>query len=631
MHRATLHPSVRACVAFLLAALAVVAGSAPARAHASVVSTAPADRQVLGTPPSRVSLTFTEPVSLGLTRVGVIAPDGDTVATGRPAHPGDRAEKVAVTLRTLSAKGTYTVVWHTVSADSHPVQGTFSFSLGRPTAGSPPVSAGPSAGVEHGSGTAAVALYDAARWVSFVGFAVLVGTAFFVAACWPAGFRRRPVHGLVWTGWSALMAATVLSLLVYGPYAAGSSLFAALDRSLMAATLGSRMGRMLVLRAVLLALVAAGLVLARRRVTAGGPAPGDRAEWASGAGPSPGPGWRGQRRNTVAVLGVGCAFALTWSLAGHSAAGPLAALAVPADTVHLVAMTVWTGGLVTLGTVLLRSRDTPDAPALEPTVTRFSRVAGICVVLLVATGLFQAWRQLGSVPALPGTLYGRVLLGKLCLVAVLVGLGAGARAWVRRHYGPAPLVVQGRRRPGRPGPDDGQVRRFGRLVMAETLLAAVLLAVSTVLANTDPATADGGTAAAQQGRRPAAGAAPAGPQAAVQAAVPFSRAVAFDSGGPGGKGVVAVVVSPAARGVNEVHLAVFDTRGRPRDVPEVRAEFSLRKPSVGPIRVPLTYEGTGHHISSAFSLPLRGRWELALTVRTSDIDQDVVRIPVDVR
>jgi copper transport protein len=83
--------------------------------------------------------------------------------------------------------------------------------------------------------------------------------------------------------------------------------------------------------------------------------------------------------------------------------------------------------------------------------------------------------------------------------------------------------------------------------------------------------------------------------------------------------------------VNEVHLAVFDTRGRPRDVPEVRAEFSLRKPSVGPIRVPLTYEGTGHHISSAFSLPLRGRWELALTVRTSDIDQDVVRIPVDVR
>jgi copper transport protein len=627
MHRATLHTSVHACVALLLAALAVVAGSAPARAHASVVSTAPADRQVLGTPPPQVSLTFTEPVSLGLTRVGVIAPDGDTVATGRPVHPEGRAETVAVRLRTLSAKGTYTIVWHTVSADSHPVQGTFSFSIGRPTAGSSPVPAGPSAGTEHAAVTAAAALHDAARWVSFVGFAVLVGTAFFVAACWPAGFRRRPVRGLVWTGWSALMTATALSLLVYGPYAAGTSLSSALDSPLVAATLGSRMGLMLVLRAVLLALVAAGLALAHRRVTAGSPAPGGPAQPAWGAGPSSGPGWRGRRRNTVAVLGVGCALALTWSLAGHSAAGPLTALAVPADTVHLVAMAVWTGGLVALGTVLLRSRDVPDPPVLELTVTRFSRVAGICVVLLLTTGLFQAWRQLGGAQALPGTLYGRVLLAKLCLVAVLVGLGARGRAWVRRHYGPAPLVAQGRRRPGRPGPDGGHIRRFKRLVTAETLIAAVLLAVSTVLANTDPATAGGGTPAHQQDRRPTAGAAPAGPRTAV----PFSRAAAFDSGGRNGKGVVAVVVSPAARGVNEVHLAVFDTRGRPRDVPEVRAEFSLRKPSVGPIRVPLTYAGPGHHISSAFSLPLRGRWELALTVRTSDIDQDVVRIPVDVR
>jgi copper transport protein len=618
---------VYACVALLLAALAVVVGSSPARAHASVVSTAPADQQVLGTPPPRVSLTFTEPVSLGLTRVGVIAPDGDTVATGRPEHPGGRAEKVAVRLRTLSAKGTYTIVWHTVSADSHPVQGTFSFSVGRPTAGSSPVSVDPSAGAEQGAVSAAVALHGAARWVSFVGFAVLVGTAFFVAACWPAGFRRRFVHGLLWTGWSALTAATVLSLLVYGPYAAGTSLSSALDGSRIAATLGSRMGRMLVLRAVLLALAAAGLVLVRRRVTAVRQVPGDRAEYESGAGPSSGPGGWGRRRNTVAVLVVGCALALTWSLAGHSAAGPLAALAVPADTVHLVAMAVWTGGIVVLGTVLLRSRDAPDAPVLEPTVTRFSRVAGICVVLLLATGLFQAWRQLSSVPAVAGTLYGRVLLGKLCLVTVGVALGAGARAWVRRHYGSAPPMVRGRRTPGRPGPDGAQVRRFGRLVMAETLIAALLLAVSTVLANTDPATAHGGTPTDQQGRRPVAGAASAEPRTTV----PFSRAVAFDSGGRSGKGVVAVVVSPAARGVNEVHLAVLDTRGQPRDVPEVRAEFSLRKPSVGPIRVPLTHAGPGHHISSAFSLPLRGRWQLALTVRTSDIDQDVLRMPVDVR
>lgn len=605
MHRATARRFAHVCVALLLAALAVVAGSAPALAHASVVSTTPADQRILGTAPERVSLTFSEPVSLGLARVDVIGPDGDKLATGRPTHPAGKPESVAVTLKDTPTEGTHTVTWHAVSADSHPVQGAFTFSVGRATPAAAPA---PSA---TEPGALAVAVHHVARWGSFAGFAVLLGTAFFVTACWPVGIRRRAVRRLLWTGWSSLTAATVLSFLVYGPYAVGTSASSFLDWRLLAATLDSRMGEMLMLRVAQLALVAVVLVLCHRRVAV------DERRLA------PEPSRRGRRRIAIAVLAAGSTLALTWSLASHSAAGPSAVLAVPADTVHLVAMALWIGGLVVLGAALLRSA---DVPGLEPALVRFSRVAQICVALLVATGVLQAWQQVGSVAALLGTGYGRVLIGKLCLVAVLLALGAVARGWVRRLYGPEPADLQGRGEPGRRGPDDSRIRGLARLVMAETLVAALVLSLSAVLVNTAPATA-GEAATAGQAGRPVTGAAPNSPLTPL----PFSRAVAFDSGGERGKGILAVVVSPATTGANEVHISLRDPRGRPRSVPEVRAQFILVKPSVGPIPVPLTSAGPGHFISSAVSLPVRGRWQLSLTVRTSEVDQDVVNIPVDVR
>jgi copper transport protein len=118
---------------------------------------------------------------------------------------------------------------------------------------------------------------------------------------------------------------------------------------------------------------------------------------------------------------------------------------------------------------------------------------------------------------------------------------------------------------------------------------------------------------------------------------PVSRAIPFDAGGQNGKGQLVLVFTPAKVGPNELHVAVLDPGGGTKKVPELRAELRLPAASIGPIPVPLTAEGADrfsspdHYLSPQVSLPMAGQWELALTVRTSEIDQTTVRIPVNAR
>ncbi|MFD0636712.1 copper resistance protein CopC [Catenulispora yoronensis] len=103
-------------------------------AHATVVTTSPTDGQLLASTPHQVSVTFDEPVELQFGALRVFAPNGTRVDTGSPDHPAGHADQVAVGLEAASAPGTYTVAWRVVSADSHPVQGAFTFSVGAASA-----------------------------------------------------------------------------------------------------------------------------------------------------------------------------------------------------------------------------------------------------------------------------------------------------------------------------------------------------------------------------------------------------------------------------------------------------------------------------------------------------------------
>ncbi|MGW2490152.1 copper resistance CopC/CopD family protein [Streptomyces sp. NPDC001606] len=634
----TITPRLRAVVLLLLTvAGALLAGAAPASAHAALTGSDPAQGVVVKQAPTQVSLTFSEKVAMNDDSLRVLDPRGRPVQTGAPAETGGTT--YAVRLKSGLGKGTYTVTYQVVSADSHPVAGAYTFSVGAP---SPTVvtGTGPTAG-----GGAVGWLYALGRYASYAGFIVLAGGAAFVLACWRPGAGVRPVQRLVVGGWLTLTAATLWLLLLRGSYTTSGKLADVFDLDLLGQVLQTKTGAALVSRLLLLA--AAALFIA---VLFG--AYQRREEGA-------------EKRDLTFGLAVGglvvaAGLAASWAMAEHASTGLQPGIAMPVDVVHLLAVAAWLGGLAALLVALYRAP--AETPVEAAAVHRFSRLAFGSVLALVATGAYQSWRQLGSWSAFTGTRYGQLLLVKIGLVALMTGIAAVSRRWTARladrdaddtlasraavaaaEQAKEPAAAK-RRSTGtsktRSGSGDSQraaqlarqraamdaarqkrlrdadPNRFGlrRSVLAEAGVAVVLLAVTTALTQTEPGRTE------QEAR--------AATSSSGTAAVPSNGALTldmpFDTGGTGGKGVVSVDLDPARVGANEMHVYVQKPGGQAFDVPEVKIAFTLDAKKIGPLPVTPDHITTGHWAAEGVQIPMAGDWKIAVTVRTSDIDQVTV-------
>ncbi|NGO67550.1 copper resistance CopC/CopD family protein [Streptomyces boncukensis] len=654
----TARPAAGALLAALLGTLCVLGGASPAAAHAALTGSSPAEGSVVSSAPRQVTLTFSEGVTMSDGSLRVLDPHGKRVDTGAVRDVGKGgAVRRATALKPGLADGTYTVAWQAVSADSHPVSGAFTFSVGHP---SKTTATAPGQGGEAGGGTVGT-LYDTARYAAYAGFILLVGGAAFVLVCWPRAAGARTVQRVTVAGWTTLLAATLALLLLRAPYTGSGRLADVLDLGGLRDAVGTRPGTALVARLLLLAAAALFVSVlfgayARRRAEGDARAARDlRAGLAMGG--------------TAVAVGL----ASTWAMAEHASTGIQPGLAVPVDVVHLLAVALWLGGLAALLTTL---RWGPPPP--RSAVRRFSGTALGCVTALAATGLYQSWRQVGSWSALGGTRYGQLLIAKIALVALLVGLGWFSRRWTARlselpdHDVPdsgdvpstgggvlstgerAPAEETTAREPSEPtGPGEGAERgpqgsvpdpvraaqlarqqaavtaarrrrerdadteRGGlrRSVLAEAAVAVVVLAVTTVLTSTEPGRTEEEAAAAGPAKATDSGPAPSGP---VRLTIPF------DTGGPNGKGTAKLRVSPGRGGTgNTLELRTTAPGGAPLDAREVKVALSLPAEDLGPLPVrPRAVQGEkGHWRATGVRFPMPGTWRFALTVRTSDIDQ----------
>ena len=562
-----------ACVvAVVVAVLVAVAPSASA--HATVVSTSPGDGQVVATAPSAVSVRFDEPVQMQFGALRVFSPSGARVDEGSPSHPAGHSDTVEVGLAANLGRGTYTVAWHVISADSHPVSGAFTFSVGA----SSTTSVSQDTLNAAGSKTVGV-LYGIARGVAYGGFALAVGATAILLCCWPAGAASRRVQTLIGAGWAALVAATLAVLGLQGPYDGGFGLGRVFDSAVLRTTIGTRLGTALSVRLLLLGAFGTGLAVLLPRLEQAS----IRMRIAAGA--------------AGAALAV--AMAATWATADHAGTGSQVALALPLDVVHVMAMAVWLGGLTVVVAALLRpvgggtkTGSGVDPAVLAPAIRRFSTIAACCIGVLVASGTYQAWRQVGTLGALTGTIYGKLLLVKLLGVGLIVALGYLARVWIAHYLA------------DRAAPDEVAIRQLRRSTGLEAVLAIGVLTVTAMLVNAPPAR--------------------------TAFAAPVSTAAAFDTGGPNGKGSVQIFVSPAKAGTDLVHIEVVAPSGEPEAVPQLTATLSLPDRQLGPLPVSLSGAGTSHYYGNA-TIPLPGSWKLAVTVRTDDIDETTVTVPVTIR
>ncbi|WP_176733931.1 copper resistance CopC/CopD family protein [Micromonospora peucetia] len=408
----------------------LIAPAGPASAHAVLVSSSPIASAVVSDGPAEVVLTFSESVRKVPGKIRVIAPDGSRADRGEPTFEDT---VVTVPVDPAGERGTYLVSYRVISADSHPVSGAFTYSVGAPS--TPPVDSGNDSRADPVVSNAV----KVAKYAGYTGLLLLVGSALVLAVLWPRRLPRRGPARLAWVGLGLLAASTVANVLLQVPYTAGGGVFDVTGEGLND-VLGSSFGAAHLVR---LGLLAAAAFLLRPLM----------------AGPV--------ERSDLVILGVlGAAALVTWPLAGHPAASPAPAVSVVVDAVHLGSMAVWLGGLVMLAAFLLPRADERELGAILPI---WSRWAALAVSALLLAGTVQALIEVASPGALVNTTYGRLVLGKIGLFVLVIVVAAYSRQLVRR-----------RTAAGRP-------TSMRRAVWAELAITAVVLGLSTVLVQTTPA------------------------------------------------------------------------------------------------------------------------------------------------
>lgn len=634
---------VATLAAAAVAAAAIMTAAAPAAlaamSHATLVTTYPLDGALLSRQPAKVTVSFDQPVGVSTDSLEVFTPAGQRADAGGATHNGP--DGVAVVLRAGLGTGTYTAAWHVVSADSHPVQGAFTFSIGKPSATHVPV-------VLPAGSHLVSAAYAVTRWLEYALFAILGGAVTFLIVCWPEGARRRGIPALVTTGWAGLFTASLLALLLQSVYAAGAGFGQLFDSSLELTTLHSRLGTALQARQGLTVLAAMVAAYAVKRL----PVLRRRARAAAGAV------W------VVLMAGI----AATWAASDHASTGFQVPLAIGADIVHLVAMAVWAGGLVTLAGFALRG---PASAAVAAAVPRFSSIALGCVAALAITGGYEAWRLVGTWGALFGTTYGVLVLVKVGGLGVLIGLGYTARRFVRRRLlrpaasvalvpelaeaditpvsigtaavtGPGTASVAGIASASggtaavtgtggggtgggtgggadghqagagsglRSGAEDGppevpSMSALRKSVSAELAIVAVVLAATALLVNT--------------------------PTGRESYAPPVNAVSQFDTGGPGGAGTLRASVSPARLGPDQIELTLTTPGGQAFRAAQVQASLFMGARNLGPLPVTLTATGPGRYRAASSSFGFIGQWQLRVTVRSDAFDETTIVVPVTI-
>jgi copper transport protein len=427
----------RRAVATTLVALALVAAAAPAAsAHATLLGSVPHAATHVAAAPREVRLTFTEAVQIVRpSDVSIVDGRGRAVGAGAPHSDPRDPRLIEIPVRRGLPPDSYTVRYRVISDDAHEVDDALVFALGEGRLRAPVL--GGAGGLSE-TGPWAVA----ARFAELTALGLLLGLLAFRFLVWGPALRAaghlRPderaialVRGsrLFWrafwgvAGMAGLAEAAVLAAKSAVVFHTGLAQAVTDPQSAYRLVAASRFGDLLGWRGGLLLLVVAVAYW----------------EWSREASGERSAGGRALPTALIGAASIGTLAML--SAQGHASQAPLAPLSITADAIHLTAAGVWIGGLPCLAAVLLRAPAAlPDAGRrlAADVLNRFSRVALVAVVFVLATGLVRLTGELSRIGELWSTGYGRsILLKSLLLFPVAFIVLRSRRAIARLPAGGA--------------------------------------------------------------------------------------------------------------------------------------------------------------------------------------------------
>ncbi|MGH3061120.1 MAG: CopD family protein, partial [Gaiellaceae bacterium] len=522
--------------------------------------------------PGRVELRFNEPVEMSLGGIRVFDSQGNRVDADR-VLPND-ARRVGVDIEGELERGTYTVAWRGISADSDPISGAFVFHVQE--RGVQP--GGISVESLTGTSTTVDVFFTGGRFFDLALLLLSLGGAVVLVIALPTApwHVRRRLYGVLAGLATALALVALLNIFFQGAAAGGLGILDAFRWNVFTTVLETRYGEMMLVQAALAVTLALTAMALRHSED------------------------RDRRALTALTLVLGAGMALTPSFSGHaSTAGKLA---LTSDIAHVIAAALWTGGLGFLVLALVLARE-DRWPLATRAVPRFSNMAVVSVAALLIAGVINGYLQVRTWSALWETRYGLLLLAKIALVVPLLALGAYNNRYAvpRLKAGIASVLER---------------RRFLTAAGVELAIMVAVVAVTAVLVNAEPAR----TEAMMEEMAMEEDAMDAG----------AGDHMAFESDVDLGEMMAHVVVEPAMPGENSIHLT-FEHADAEK-LTKVSVAASLPSEDIGPLAFPAEpVQGQpGEYVAEGASLSLPGEWELRIEALMGEFDllTESITVPI---
>jgi copper transport protein len=584
----------------------VLAIAPAAWAHAQLLGTSPAPGATVQGQPREVIFEFDQDVGGTLGAVRVYDAQGNEVDDLNVLHPDGNERWIGVGLKAHLPDGTYTGTYRVISADTHIVYGGLVFNIGH--AGAAPKFTVAGLIGKNKSGKVTEVAFGVVHGLNYLTLALMIGGLAFLFFAWLPGVTAVAGVESRWSLASRVFASrlerlfafaivlgmlvSVLGVLLQGASAAGVSLWDSLKSSIIDNTLGSRFGEVWGLRAVDWLLLGGLLVAAKALRGDAIPVLAPDAEDPERAVLTARP-----PRAILALLGLGGAYlAITPALAGHASIESPVAVFFPSDALHVLAGSVWVGGIACLLLVLpgatRRLEGAERSRLLLAMLARFSPLALGSVIVIAVTGVVQAYIDVRSFYGLLHTTYGALIVVKVVLLSTLIGLG-----WINRER-----VIAMLKRLVSAGQSPGGVGALARSTMRGEL--ALMLCVFGVTA------------------------------ALISYAPPIDAASGpFSANTTIGPAELEMTVEPATVGLNTIHLYLINAKDGSQftATKELVATADLPVKGIGPLPLKANLAGPGHYTFNSAELSPGGTWDIQIKDRVSEFEQYSTTVKVPVR
>jgi copper transport protein len=564
-------------------------------AHANLVQSEPLANAILETAPANLKLWFSEPVEAGFSQLRLYDKLGQEIKVPDLLHSESEDNKrLSVALPALPPN-VYTVVWQASSAvDGHTTLGSFVFAVGRNQFPDQASILPQTNVVETSSLPTPIEVFI--RWLGYVTMALLTGAFGFIPLIFEPAFskatrtlqRRKNLVipestssetflrasgflQIMMSCWIVLLFTTVVSAVLQAAKSAGVEPVAAIGTPLVTLLSSTRYGGLFWLRLLLIFGLGAVLIYQRSKLWR----PTMLLLWS----------WGGLILNALILL--------TTTLNSHAAARPL--LSTLADWIHLIAVSLWAGGLVVLlRTLLWVHQSGSDKLTFAYVVSRFSQAATLCILTLGLTGSYRAIIEVGDLTNLLDTSYGFLLLLKLGMLLPLLALGAVNLLTTRQRLRAIEHQTA----------NDFWQHFMRRTIRGELIFITGVLLITGILTATTPSRDAFGAGVTVHGQ-------------------------ASDLR-------VVLSINPGLSGLNTFTVYLKDNLGRPiTDAEKVTLISSMVEHDMGVSEIVATHQAEGIYIARGSSISMFSIWQIEVVVRRTNHDDVhvplIVSIPLTAR